>query len=381
MSIRVVHLINSLAPGGAERLLFDMAPYWDTTRFEVRLLYLLADDAQHDEIAACPIPTETVGLRCSADLLGMRRLWKRLAELRPHVLHTHLTLADCLGRTWAERNRVPAVLTTLHSSAAYFVDRTDPGGRLLAWIYHEMLKRTRRVKTVACSNQVAESFRTSGMAVGDLAVVENGIDLERIRKVDPAARDEARRALGLTDEFVCLTVARLTAPKGHMNLLAAAERFRPEDRVVFLLAGGGNLRRSIEERIARSGLGERVRLLGHRNDIPALLQAADLFVLPSRWEGRPISVMEAYAAGLPVVATGVGGVAEMVDDTVGVSVPPGDADALHDAILRVARDRPVRRTAAAPQGAADRRFDVRSCVERYEALYEATLAQSGVALP
>jgi glycosyltransferase involved in cell wall biosynthesis len=383
MSIRVVHLINSLAPGGAERLLFDMAPYWDTTRFDVRLLYLLPEDAQTEEIAACPVPAESIGLRSSFDVVGIRRLWRRLTELDPQVLHTHLMLADCLGRTWAARGKVPAVLTTLHSSAAYFLDRTDVWGRLLAWVYREMLQHTRQVKTVACSNQVAESFRATGMAVGELAVVENGIDLERIREVAPDAREGIRRELGLSDgEFVCLTVARLSPPKGHARLLEAAQRFTDDDRVVFLLVGGGQLRREIEGRIRQAGLEKRVRLLGHRADIPALLRAADLFVLPSRWEGRPISVMEAYAAGLPVVATGVGGVAEMVDASVGVSVSPDDPVALHDAIQGYLRNRPARQSVQRTEamGDAERRFDVRACVRRYEALYTDLLAERGVAV-
>jgi glycosyltransferase involved in cell wall biosynthesis len=266
-------------------------------------------------------------------------------------------------------------LTTLHSSAALFLDRTDFWGRPMAWVYREMLERTSRVQTVACSNQVAESFRATDIATGELAVVENGIDLSRIRSVGPEVRQATREELGLTDEFVCLTVARLSAEKGHAALVEAASRFGPEERIVFLFVGGGEMQSEIESRIRAAGLGERVRVLGHRSDIPQLLQAADLFVLPSRWEGRPLSLMEAYAAGLPVVATDVGGVGEMLQPDQGTIVRPDDAEALHDAIERYLRA-PLARVPVLDGRTEemDQRFDVRSCVGRYEALYETLLA-------
>lgn len=372
MKTRVVHLINSMAPGGAERLLLDMAPHWDSERFDVRIIYLLPDDALRTELEQCPTPVETAGMRGWSDWRAARRLQRRLAELEPDVLHTHLMLADCLGRRWAVQHHIRAAVTTLHSGAAAFLGRGDFWGRAAGWLYCEVLERTRRVQTVACSGQVAESFRATGLSLGEIVVVENGIDLTRVRDVEPDARTTTRAALGIGEsEIVCLTVARLGPEKGHAALLAAAEQLGPSCPIRFLLVGGGELRGELEARVRAARLGDRVTLLGHRDDVPELLRAADLFALPSRWEGRPLALMEAYAAGLPIVATDVGGVRDMVLPGRGILVPADDVDALADAIRELGCG--AKRSLDESADDRERRFDVRICVRRYEELYDRLL--------
>lgn len=370
MSTRVVHLINSLATGGAERLLFDMAPHWDASRFETRYVYLMEEGAQREQMASCPVPTEGVGLRGSFDPFGARRLFRRLRELEPDVLHTHLMLADCLGRPWGLRRQTPAVVTTLHSSAPHFFDRPGLGGRLMAQVYREVMERTRGARTIACSREIVASFERMRLDVGGLTVVENGVDLERVWSVPNEERARVRAELGLGDSFVCVTVARLSAPKGHDVLIAAAREMLGQD-IVFLLVGDGELRAELEAQAEMAGVNGLFRFLGHRDDIPRLLRASDLFVLPSRWEGRPISIMEAMAASLPVVATDVGGVAAMAPPDAGLIVPAGRPKDLAKAI-RAFRANPARRDqarAAALRQARDR-FDVRVCVQEYQSLYD-----------
>ncbi len=375
MRTNVVHVINSLATGGAERLLLDMAPHWDTDRFQVRYVYLLDEGAQHEELEACPVESEGIGLRGWLDPFGARRLFERLRDLRPDVLHTHLMLADCLARPWGLRHRVPAVVTTLHSSAPHFFDRPGLGGRIMAQAYREVMERTRRAHTIACSREIVASFERINLGVGELTVVENGVDLDRVWSVPDEERARVRDELGLDDRFACLTVARLSVPKGHDTLIAAAAELLAED-IVFVLVGDGERRGELEAQAELAGVAHLFRFLGNREDIPRLLHASDLFVLPSRWEGRPISVMEAMAASLPVVATDVGGIAGMVPPEAGLVVPAGRPKELAKAI-RAFKANPARRAdaGAAALREARARFDVRVCVREYERLYDSLTAQ------
>ncbi len=196
---------------------------------------------------------------------------------------------------------------------------------------------------VCVSEAAAETYRTDGRTV---TVIENGIAPPR------ATRDatEVRTEFGLPAETpLVVMAARFTQQKGHALLLDALPRLvAAQPDVVVLLAGDGPLRREIEAAVAERGLSAQVRSLGYRDDVPDLIAAADLVVLPSAFEGLPLVVLEAMAAGRAVVATRVAGTAEAVEDGVtGWLVPTGDAAALGDALGRALADSPARTRAAA----------------------------------
>ena len=153
-------------------------------------------------------------------------------------------------------------------------------------------------------------------------VVHNGIDVSRFGgPADPALRAELTNG---TDRPLVLSLARLHWQKGLKHLVAAA---RQVPSAVFVVAGAGEERAHLDEEVARSGVGDRFRFLGFRDDAPRLLAACDLFVLPSLFEGLPVSVLEALAARRPVVATAVGGTGEaVIDGETGLLVPPAESD-------------------------------------------------------
>jgi glycosyltransferase involved in cell wall biosynthesis len=162
--------------------------------------------------------------------------------------------------------------------------------------------------------------------------------------VEPTAWSHGDSATSRHLSQLCtvVTVSRLAPPKDPLTLLDAWDAVPGGHRL--LLAGDGPLRRAVEARIALGGQAGRVQLLGPRDDIPALLRAADIFVLSSRWEGLPLAVVEAMMAGLPVVATAVGGIPETVlHGETGLLVPPGDAHALASALHRLLQDADLRR--------------------------------------
>jgi glycosyltransferase involved in cell wall biosynthesis len=228
-------------------------------------------------------------------------------------------------------------------------------------------------RTIAVSRSVAASF--PGRRV---TVIPNGVDVERLR-AKALDRDAARRALALpAGAFVIGTIGGVTAKKGYRVWVEAARKVTakvPDATFVWigLPIEGDALRRAVED----AGLGERVAGAGYREDAAELLRAFDLFCLPSLHEGLPLSVLEALALGVPVVATSVGGVPEALARGGGVLVPPADPSPLADAILQLVADGGRRGRLSAEGAAAANAFDVRETVRRTEALYLETLETPG----
>ncbi len=210
---------------------------------------------------------------------------------------------------------------------------------------------------IAVSKGVADSYRNRGG--GRMTVVLNGI----APRAPSLSRKDMRARLGISlDETLVITIARFTAQKGHEVLLAAVPsvlRARPKTK--FALVGSGPEREAITSRVSSAGLEEDVLLLGPRTDVPDLLAAADLFVLPSLFEGLPLAVLEAMAARVPIVATAIGGVVEALGADHGHLVAPGDPEALAQAILGALAD-PDNTTRLAQ--AASRRFAERFVAQR-----------------
>jgi glycosyltransferase involved in cell wall biosynthesis len=257
--------------------------------------------------------------------------------------------------------RVETMVHTVHNLAPREVDWL---GRVL----HRMAFH-RRVIPIAVSGEVARSFRqTYGFTP---ATISNGIDTEAFYR--PQARLHWRRALGFSaEDGLVVSVARLEPQKNPLGLIESfALALRDDPRWHLLLSGDGSLREAAREHVTRCGIGGRVHFLGVRTDVAELLSASDIFALASHWEGSPVSVMEAMAAGLPVVATAVGGVPELVDDGVtGCLVAAGDVPALAGALAAVARDPQRRRELAAAALERAAGFSRDRMVASYSQLFE-----------
>jgi glycosyltransferase involved in cell wall biosynthesis len=208
-----------------------------------------------------------------------------------------------------------------------------------------------------------------GVAEGAIDVIPNGIPAR------PGDREATRRKLGVDgDEVLLLAVGNLSTRKGHALLLSAlAElpRQLPETAWRCVIAGRGEERERLERQLMALGLGERVTLLGHRDDIPDLQAAADVYVMPSYWEGMPLAILEAMSAGHAVVASAVGGIPEVIrDGETGVLVPPGSPLALAQALRRVIAEGDTRdRLGAAARQRFDAEYRIEVMADRYERLY------------
>jgi glycosyltransferase involved in cell wall biosynthesis len=233
---------------------------------------------------------------------------------------------------------------------------------------------------VAVSGAVRDAWAAAGLSAERVVVVPNGVDLAEGRAAPGAAERRAvRRELGVAQGApVVATVSLLRPGKGLEVLLAAAPAvLAAHPRARFAVVGDGPARAELEAGAAAGGVGEAVAWTGFRRDVPALLAAADLFVLPSLDDAFPTAILEAMAAGLPVVATRAGGIPEIVDDgATGLLVPPGDAAALARAISTLLADPAARKSLGeAGRRRAGERFSTAAWLGRLERVYGEALGR------
>ena len=346
MKIRVLEVLATLKRAGAERTAVTLARGLDPARFHCEVVSLFDPFAGgfEPELAGAGIPVRHLGKRRGFDPRIYLRLSRVMREFRPNIVHTH---SYVLRYAWPVTRA--AIVHTIHNVAAREVDRF---GRML----HRIAMR-RGARSVAISREVARSFRVLYGREPE-AVIPNGVDLPAAQ----VSRADWRRANGFSEDDVLIaSVARLDPQKNPLLLIDAL----PSDpRCHLLLAGDGSLAPEVRKRA-----GGRVHLLGVRTDIPELLRACDVFALASDYEGLPVAVIEAMAAGLPVVATRVGGLPELVTEQTGVLVPPRDARALSRALTPLVAS-PASRTAMGER--AQRRaqeFGAQRMIDAYAALF------------
>jgi glycosyltransferase involved in cell wall biosynthesis len=301
------------------------------------------------------------------DLAGLVELARLFRRERPQIVHASSSKAGVLGRLAAAVTRVPVRIFTVHGWA--FTAYSGLPSRL--YRFADRLMEPLTTMTIC----VSENERAAGLEAGTCraertVVIRNAVD------VAGAARSLHERAVPRL-----IAVGRLKAPKDFLTLIRAIAAM-PQGRFEALIVGDGPDRPDVEAEIRSLGLEERVRLAGERNDVPALLADSDLFVLSSRSEGLPVTALEAMAAELPVVASDVGGLRELVaDGETGILVPPDDIPALAAALGRLVEDRELRRTlGAAGRARAEALFDLAEFRQAHVELYERELA-GGVSQP
>lgn len=379
--MRVATLIDSLEMGGAESLAVNLLRARDGSRFHDALFVLRAGGVLSDRAREAVTSLECMGAGGSVPLSAPRWVRQRLDAFGPAILHTHLRTSDIVG-AWACRRLAPRppTVVTLHTTARGYAR----GGGLRTpamWsAWRAAMRRSRGVAFAAISQAVLESFLPYLPPGSHREVIENGIPLPGTGPVTCPEREEARAALGLArDAFVAVSIGGLRPEKGQADLLVAfagSLRDRPEARL--LVAGDGPERVRLEALHGELRLGERVRLLGVVRDPTALRRAADVLVLPSHREGFGLVLLEALAAGIPVVATAVDAVPSLIRDGVeGLLVPARQPAALGAAMLRLAVEPQLRERLS--QGARARDltpWSIERTARHYESLFERVVAEA-----
>ena len=299
--------------------------------------------------------------RRSVDFATVRQLMELLQELRVDVVHSHEFGMAVDGTMAARRLKLPHVIT-MHGNSTMTAKWTRRAA--LRWAFK------RSSATVAVSRGTLQDLEQSlGLPGGRITIIQNGVP-ER-----PGNREAGRRAMeAQSDELVILAVGTLTPRKAHILLLQALKTIGngpgvPRWRVA--IAGAGDERSRLESYAREHGIADRVMLLGPRDDIPDLLAGADIFAMPSLWEGLPLALLEAMFARKAIVATGIAGIPEAIEtERHGLLIPAGDVPALGEALSRLLADGELRRRLGeAARERAAREFSITAMTDEYERLY------------
>lgn len=378
--MRVASLIDSLAPGGAERSLATLAPELRARGVDIEVAYLGRDATLAPLFESTGTPVRALDGRGRLD--NVRRVRRWLRTVAPDVVHTTLYEADQAGRIAASSLRLPVVSSLVN--LAYGEEQlTDP--RLKPWKVRaaQTLDRltARRVRrfhaiTATVADTMAARLRVPRHLI---EVIPRGRPAAGLGTRTVARREAARARLGIDFEVpLVVAAARHEHQKGLDRLVEAAPRLGREIPGIRVMIAGrrGNASADLEHRIRDLGLDGAVELLGHRDDVPDLLVAADVFVLPSRWEGLGSVLLEAMALEVPIVASDLPAVREVVDDASALLVSEPTGERLAGAVAATLADPG---TAAARASTARARFldefEIARVADATVAFYERALGR------
>lgn len=361
---KLVMLTTGLAYGGAETQLVHLATRLKARGWQVTVISMLPPQAYVQELAAMNIPVHSLNMRRGVpDPRALFHLAAILREERPKILHSHMVHANIMARVARALTHIPVVICTAHT--------VNEGGRHREWAYRltdPLCDLTTQVSQVGMERYV----RVGAVPRNKIKFVPNGVDTKLFRP-DREARERLRAELNLHDSFVWLAVGRFEEAKDYPTLLRAYAKVaqnKPPSRL--LIAGHGPLLETIKGLAARLNITSFIHFLGIRKDVSDLMNAADGFVMSSRWEGMPMVLLEAAATGLPIVATDVGGNREIVlHNQSGFLVPPAQPDALAEAMQRLMNLPHQDRLSMGLTGReyVVQRYDLEKIVDQWEAIY------------
>jgi len=369
--LTVLQMIYSFQMGGSERMAATIVSAIDPSRFRPLVCGLNGGGPLADQLQKEGIPCFILNRRNGWDLSLPPKLYRILRHERVDVIQTHHLGQFLYALVPALLLGLPVIYTE-HSYHAFI-----QSGRL-RWLARRILPSAWRV--IAVGEDVRRYLCDRiGIPPERMEIIHQGLSVPDTNTEDIAAL-KASLGLGQGGGPVVGHVARLTAVKDQESLLRAfvrVRRSRPEARLV--IVGDGELRDHLTALSVELGLEESVRFLGFRSDVERVLRAFDLFVLCSSTEGLPISLLEAMAAGRPVVATSVGGIPDLLrNGAAGVLVPPHSPEALADAILKLLSDPSARASyAQAGRREVETRFSLNKMVRRYESLYREAAESRG----
>lgn len=359
--MRILHVLPSLAPGGMEQMVVQLAA--DAAGRGDSVMVASGPGEWVDRVRAAgagyvALPATSRGASVSmtaATAVAAVRLSGGVRQLRPHVVHAHNVRAAMLARTALTGTRHRAVLMpTLHGIA--------PGDYGLA---SRVLRRVAS-RVIACAPSVGQSLQAAGFPADRIDVITNGAAL---RPAGRARQDELRTALGLGSAPLVIGIGRLVEQKNWPVFIAAARRLAGP---AFAVAGDGPLRQELAQEARRSG--DKVRFLGVVDDIAALVGLAACVVSTSAWEGLPLTLLEALSLGAPVVAPAIDGITDVVPSSAALLVAPGDPAAVSEAIARILGDGGVAAQLRRHALAAAPGWGPQCMLDRYHSAYRAAVA-------
>lgn len=367
---KVLWLIKGLGLGGAEKLLSLSLPHIDREKYDYEVAYLLPwKDALVDDFTRENIPVHCLNQSKAYDVRAVWNLNKLLRQRNVDVLHVHLPYSGIMGRIASRMSPVKAVVYTEHNLWQRYHKATS--------LFNKMTYRWNDA-VIAVSREVERSIRDNYSVNGKpaLDVIHNGVDIEQLQSVVDTGRD-IRPEFGIpADHALVAHVANFTPKKRHCDLLHAIKLVKDQNpKVTFILVGQGPLQDQMKEQATELGINDNVVFAGFRLDAADIMAAADMFVLPSQFEGMPVSMLEAMALGTPVIAARVGGIPEVLEDNRdGILIDPKNPKQLADNVLKLITDKTLKKTLA--DNALEKvrqHFSIEDMVHSTESVYDQML--------
>lgn len=371
--IRLTYVITDLAIGGVPLYLYRLATRLPRNRFQIHVVSLADAGPVGEMLASAGIPVSSCGARTSRDLKALGRLWRILKATRPQVLHALLFHANIACRLVGPLaavpiNRIVCEIQTVELERPWHL------------VLDNLTCRLCRLEVGNSPSVVAHLRRKAYLPASRLLCQWGAVDVTSIDSAEPADR----AVFGLSaDQPLVIWTGRLDPVKGFEEMLSAFARLRRTLPANLLLVGDGPYRPTVERLIAEQGLDRCVKMAGSRADVPALLKMANAFLFCSRTEGLPNSLLEAMAAGLPVVATNVPGCRDVViDGKTGLLARAGSAVDIERRLALVLTDRRL----SAHLGAQARdwvrtHMDVQKWSERWESIYRHIAQSNRITVP
>jgi glycosyltransferase involved in cell wall biosynthesis len=368
---RILHVIDHLGSGGAQGAVCQLVKYCDTGRFQPEVAVLTGYGHYWEVLRSWGVRVHTLvpwGFARAAIPIIFLRLFSLLARNRYDIVHTHLIASNVLAAPLAALYRVPLRFThdQVHDDVrdCSFIHRWLDS--LANRLNHHVIAVSSSIRTFLCQREKVSADKIS--------VIYNSVDLMRFfHNGDPMARAAARQKWGLpVDALVVGGVGRLHYQKNFPFFLeVAVEVCTQFPQALFVIAGEGPELTALKKISQKLGIASRVRFLGFVGDMPELYKSLDLLLLTSDFEGTPLTVLEAMAMGVPVVASQVDGVMEILEDGQdGCLVPPGKREAFVEKVCQVLRDRALwERLSRAGQEKAEQHYSAAAMVRQVEALY------------
>ncbi|HEX6715611.1 MAG TPA: glycosyltransferase family 4 protein [Pyrinomonadaceae bacterium] len=388
--LHVVHLIEALGPGGAERLLYTNLKHFDRERIRSTVITVYPH-ATHwlEPITALGVPVVPLNCSSTRDIpKGIRTLRNWLLSNEPDVIHSHLWAANIIGRVAGRLTGTP-VISSVHNpdhEAEAWADGANVSHlkRLVVRALDRWTARAGNDRLIAVSDYVKRSAnRHLGVSLDSIDLVYNPIDVDHLQTVSKTNRVELLRSIGVPlDSLILLNVARVSPQKGLLYAVRALPSILRQHPSAHLVSLGATTDPAWLEQLQREAAAldvtDHFHVLGSRRDVIDFLRACDVFIFPSLYEGLGIALIEAMAAGCACVATSTGPIPEVVSDGKdGILVPPGDAHAIATSICRLLDNDSLRlRLGDAATKTAFSRFQPQKSADTLTTIYESVAAKT-----
>lgn len=335
--IKIGYVINNLHIGGAEVLLLNFIKNLDKKKYKVFIYTLFRQNFLKDEFVKSGATIRELGMRNNRQFWEIFQLAKLMSNDKLDIVHTHLCDADIYGRIAGRIAKINVIVSTQHSTDPWKI-RKD-----LIRVIRSSIDRftTRFCKVLICvSNAVATYHIKWGVPKEKIHVIYPSVSL----KSSIISQVSKKKELGISpDDIIVTTVGRIAPEKNQRMLIQSAfEILKNNKNITFLIVGDGPLKQELMKYTEHSYYSKKILFLGNRRDVNELLYISDVFVLPSKHEGFPLSIIEAMQQGLPVIVSNVGGITEIVDTTTGILIHPSNRKELTEGILKLHQNRPLR---------------------------------------